>query len=521
MSHRKLSLSASCLLALVCTWCLTASQALAQGISAWGLNNNGQVGNTPTSGNFKAISAGRFHSLAIRTDGSLAAWGYNSNGQVSATPTTGSYLSVAGGQFHSVAVRSDGKLISWGYDGSGQVSGTPTTGSYLAVAAGPSYSLAIRSDGAIVAWGANNNGVVSGRPTTGVYTAIAAGEFHCIALRSDGKLVSWGYNGNGQVSNTPTAGTYTAVAAGYQHSLALRSDGAVVAWGYNSNGQVSGAPTATGHLAIAAHYLGGAALRANGSIVAWGDNSNGQVSAVPAGAHTRLAGGFAHLLALKSAPSSGPPTNGLKVWLRADAGVTTSAGKVSSWSDQSGNGNTATMATAARQPTLVASALNAKPVVRFLGAQSLAFSVFPSFSRYTVLVVGKNSNPGESYGMILGPGGSSPNHQWRWENGTQVLFVGSGSPSVVTTTIGNTRAYHSLGLRFNGSALTTYRDASAFATTPYTSGSTWTIAQLGAYYSSSFLLGDLAEILIYDVALSDADLTAATSYLHTKYALPF
>ncbi len=521
MSSRTFLRRLACLAACYCLWALTSSSALAQGISAWGLSNYGQVGNTPTTSNFTTIAAGRFHSLAIRTNGSLAAWGYNSNGQVSGTPTTGSYVAVAGGQFHSVAVRSDGTLVSWGYDGSGQVSGTPTTGSYVAVAAGPAYSLAIRSDGAIVAWGSNSNGVVSGRPTTGVYTAIAAGEFHCVALRSDGTLVSWGYNGWGQVANTPTTGVYTAVAAGYQHSLALRSDGVVVAWGYNSNGQVSGAPTASGHTAIAADYLGGAALRSNGTIVAWGDNSNGQVTSAPAGAHTRLAAGFAHLLALKSAPSSGPPTAGLKVWLRADAGVTSSAGKVSAWADQSGNGNHVSMATASRQPALVSSALNAKPVLRFSGAQSLAFAAFPSFARYTVLAVGKNAKTSETYSMILGPGGSSPNHQWRWENGSQVLFVGPGSPSVITATIGDTRVYHSLGLRFNGSALTTYRNATAFSTTAYSTSAAWTIAQLGAYYSSSFMTGDLAELLIYDAALSDADLGAATSYLHSKYALPF
>jgi hypothetical protein len=61
-------------------------------------------------------------------------------------------------------------------------------------------------------------------------------------------------------------------------------------------------------------------------------------------------------------------TNGLQLWLRADAGITTNAsGGVTQWSDQSGNANHATQPTNSQAPLLVANALTNKAVLRFDG----------------------------------------------------------------------------------------------------------------------------------------------------------
>lgn len=74
-----------------------------------------------------------------------------------------------------------------------------------------------------------------------------------------------------------------------------------------------------------------------GSALSWG-SSNGVSSCAPRADIDGLA------LASDS-PASGPV-----LWLRADAGVRSSAGRVSVWRDLSGQGNEATMATSARQP---------------------------------------------------------------------------------------------------------------------------------------------------------------------------
>lgn len=222
-----------------------------------------------------------------------------------------------------------------------------------------------------------------------------------------------------------------------------------------------------------------------------------------------------------SSSGSSPPTSTMSLWLRADAGVTTSGGLVSSWADQSGNNNTAYMATASRRPSLASGALNGKPVIRFNGSQSLTLTSAVQPSTFTVFVAGKNSMPSETFSMILGPGGNNANNQLRWENGTQALFVGTGNNlPVITSTIGNTRVYHALSARYDGSQMRVYRDGNLVSTHSFVTSGPWSLNQIGAYYSSYFMVGDVAEILFYNSALSDTDRTSVNSYLKTKYALP-
>ncbi|WP_437982339.1 carboxypeptidase regulatory-like domain-containing protein [Sorangium sp. So ce117] len=221
-------------------------------------------------------------------------------------------------------------------------------------------------------------------------------------------------------------------------------------------------------------------------------------------------------------PASSPaPPSGMRLWLRADAGVTSSVGKVSLWEDQSGNGINGSTPAASRQPSLIAGALNGKPVVRFEGAQSLGLTSPIQPARFTVFIVGKNSKTSEEFSVILGPGGSTPNNQLRWENGSQALFVGLGnSMPIIKTTIGDTRAYHALSTRYDGSTMTVYRNGGLISTHSFSTTGPWVLGQIGAWYSSYFMVGDLAEILVYDTALSEADRSSVNMYLRDKYALP-
>lgn len=218
---------------------------------------------------------------------------------------------------------------------------------------------------------------------------------------------------------------------------------------------------------------------------------------------------------------AGPPP-GAQLWLRSDVGVTVNVNKVTTWADQSGSGRHATMATVSRQPTLVLGALNGQPVIRFGGAQSLSLTATPvNPTSFSIFIVGKNSKPTESYSMILGPGGNWPNNQLRWENGTKALFVGTGNNfPVVTSTIGNTRVYHALSARYNGSTMSVYRDGNLVSTHSFTTSGPWILSQIGGWFSTYFMIGDLAEILVYPTALSDTDRLATDSYLRAKYALP-
>ena len=259
--------------------------------------------------NVVAISAGTHHSLAVRIDGTVVAWGTSAVGEIGNGTTntlvdtpvqvlglggagvlTG-VVAVATGEFHSLALRSDGTVVSWGDDGFGQLGRGLSNSSVstpvqvkgprgigfltdvVAIAAGRSHSLALRSDGTLLAWGVNDvgqlgNGVVGGIRTTPTLVAgigspsldrviaISAGAFHTIALRADGTVAAWGSDTNGQLGNgnlfgnqsTPKVvvnsfgiGTLTnvvAIASGSSFSLGLRGDGSVVAWGVNGSGEL-------------------------------------------------------------------------------------------------------------------------------------------------------------------------------------------------------------------------------------------------------------------------------------------
>jgi hypothetical protein len=221
-----------------------------------------------------------------------------------------------------------------------------------------------------------------------------------------------------------------------------------------------------------------------------------------------------------SAPVGPIPTDNLHLWLRADVGVTAPVGRVSDWTDQSGNGRNAVMPIASRQPELFPGVLNGNPVVRFAGAQSLGLSVFAGPTTFTVFIVGRNTKTsGES--IILGPGGSSPNNQLRWENDTQALFVGTGNDLPVTiSTIGNTRVFHALSTRYDGGTMTVYRDGDQTSSDSFTTSGPWIFASIGSFFSEDFMEGDLAELLIYDRALSEVERQTVNAYLRSKYALP-
>lgn len=220
--------------------------------------------------------------------------------------------------------------------------------------------------------------------------------------------------------------------------------------------------------------------------------------------------------------SGGPiPTSGLHLWLRADSGVVASGGRVSQWLDQSGSGRNASMTTASRQPFLISNAIGGLPVVRFNGAQSMNLDVFAQPTTFSVFVFGKNNMPDNSFSMILGPGGNSPNNQLRWDDGTHALFIGLGNNlPQVTPAIGNTRAYHELSAVYDGSTMTVYRDGGFVSSTNFTTTGPWTLASVGSWFSTYFMQGDLGELIMYARPLSAAERTSVDTYLFGKYPIP-
>ena len=284
------------------------------------------------------VAAGSSHSLFLKSDGSLWAMGDNGYGQLGDGTTdndnyntnlpeqivAGNVTAIAAGAYHSLFLKSDGSLWVMGDNGNGQLGDGITTELFnynnatnlpeqivasdvTAIAAGGSHSLFLKSNGSL--WAMGNN--ASGQLGDGTYnqtnlpeqimasdvTAIAAGGYHSLFLKSDGSLWAMGYNASGQLglgiinkTNRPTqivANNVTAIAAGWTYSLFLKSDGSLWAMGYNEYGQLGDSTynqtnrpeqiVANNVTAIAAGGGHSLFLKSDGSLWAMGDNYDGQL----------------------------------------------------------------------------------------------------------------------------------------------------------------------------------------------------------------------------------------------------
>jgi alpha-tubulin suppressor-like RCC1 family protein len=318
----------------------------------WGGNGNGQLGDGSTVSRtapyrlptFSAspvvsIAAGKTHSLALTDDGRVWAWGLNNNGQLGDGSTTqrpspvelpafspSVVVALAAGEGHSAALTADGRVWTWGSNPSGQLGdggGSNRSVPYqlaqfsaspiVAIACGPQDTLALAADGVVWAWGYNMTGALGDGTTTSRNTPVrvsilvrvvrVAAGWQSLAVTSDGGLWAWGDNGSGEVGDGSTvnrsrpvriAGVEGVVdlAAGYLSSLASVVDPAggvrLLGWGKNLKGQVGDDSTVDrtrpvlvagleNPLSIAGGEQHALAVAIDGSVWAWGFNSSGQL----------------------------------------------------------------------------------------------------------------------------------------------------------------------------------------------------------------------------------------------------
>lgn len=245
------------------------------------------------------ISAGGFHSLALKANGTVGANGWNRYNQATVSSALNDAIAIAAGGYHSMVLRSNGKVVAWGRNVDNQASVPSTLNDVSAVAAGTYHSLALKKNGLVNAWGRNTSGQTNVPTTLNNVIAVAAGGFHSLALKRDGTVVAWGDNSKGQSAVLSGLKDVVAIAAGGFHSLALKRDGTIVAWGDNSQKQTAVPSGLRDVVAIATGGYHSLALKRDGTVVAWGRNVEGQTD-VPTNLQniTAISAGAIHSLVL-------------------------------------------------------------------------------------------------------------------------------------------------------------------------------------------------------------------------------
>src|SRR5207249_2171152 len=244
---------------------------------------------------------------------------------------------------------------------------------------------------------------------------------------------------------------------------------------------------------------------------------------------------LAVLLLLSALPASNAQvltvTNNLQLWLKADAGVATNAsGGVTQWTDQSPNGNNAVPADDTTAPLWVADAQNGKPALRFNGSNYLDVATAPSvaiagdISSFFVVKFEDFATYRAVWGKTLGNYPAPTDYYVQPGSGTPTVFRGDGSQfnfgNVNATAHLQAKTYSVVGFEMSGTTLTHYLNGQTAGTGEITA----TVADGGTPLKvgtrDDFVTkmnGEIAELLIYDVALADTDRDSVINYLKLKY----
>jgi alpha-tubulin suppressor-like RCC1 family protein len=168
-------------------------------VKCWGWNGNGQLGDgtqtqrlVPTdvsglSSGIATLSLGESYTCAVTTGGGVTCWGLNSDGQLGDGTTTrrltpvsvigleSGIATVTTGDSHTCALTTGGGVKCWGHNGSNKL-----------------------ADGTTISRSTPVDAIGLG---SGVLSLATGGSHSCVVTAGHG-LKCWGYNGNGQTGTT-------------------------------------------------------------------------------------------------------------------------------------------------------------------------------------------------------------------------------------------------------------------------------------------------------------------------------
>ncbi|HMA64017.1 MAG TPA: InlB B-repeat-containing protein, partial [Chitinispirillaceae bacterium] len=288
-------------------------------------NNGGSASSTIARLNVtsvKAVWSSLYHTLILKTDGTLFATGKNSDGQLGDKTNTDRSIPVqimkdvqvaSSCGVHTMILKTDGTLWATGSNSSGQLGNSDTVNvstpvqimsNVTQVSAGGYHTMIIKTDGSLWATGRNSDGQLGNSSTINVSTpvqimsdvkTVCAGGIQTMIIKNDGTLWVTGNNQYGQLGDSTKTSRSTpkkimsdvkAVSNKGAHTLILKTDGTLWATGYNYYGGLGDGTTNSTSIPIlvmsdvSAVWAGSShtmILKTDRTLWAVGQNSEGQL----------------------------------------------------------------------------------------------------------------------------------------------------------------------------------------------------------------------------------------------------
>ncbi len=226
-----------------------------------------------------------------------------------------------------------------------------------------------------------------------------------------------------------------------------------------------------------------------------------------------------------------PTADGMVLWLDASALALLDGSSVAEWDDLSGNYNHAGQTDEARQPTYVVSGLDGMPVVQFDGSNHM--DVGKSLHGLGIereaaifVVVSSTLSTEVTVHDVLSDWASTAGGatvRIRPNGGLEVYVYPNDHRATSATGIVAADEFFVFTSHWFADSHVLYKNGVSVASTALTDdvgdAETLKIGARGDLLDRSFLHGDIAEILIYDRALTSEEREEVEQYLSSKWGL--
>lgn len=205
------------------------------------------------------------------------------------------------------------------------------------------------------------------------------------------------------------------------------------------------------------------------------------------------------------------PVSGAKAWFLGSYGVST-AGSAFIWGDQSGNGLDA-VSVGTLAPTQQLGVLGGHGVLNFSGTQRLSMGYLNLPQPNSVFIVARRT-PAATINTFF-DGDAFRNNFNHLNTGTYSIYAGTPLNSAVI----NAGSFRVLYAAYNGA--TSVLGVDGFADANGNAGNqAMGTPMIGADSTGAYqLVGDIAEIIIFNRALSGSERTTITNYLKQRYGI--